>query len=260
MIKQMSPADVRELLGISRSAMRYYMSKGLISAKKNEENGYSYFSGNDLLELIDVAYYRNCMDADADDIKRLTFAPSLTEMEANYEEEIDAYEKKIKKQLVYLDMLRDFDKQIKRAIKCQNKIREVYLDAPFYLYYPELDRNVNVRADHFQVSYWVSEFAMEGDGPVYKRSSMMVGVEFVETLDTDFPGIPYQKIFGGNFLYTSFCSERELNDVAMLEPVVAYAKTHGYKLAEPMFIRYLLTFRKEGVGRCHCYEVYLPIV
>ena len=98
MIKQMSPADVRELLGISRSAMRYYMSKGLISAKKNEENGYSYFSGNDLLELIDVAYYRNCMDADADDIKRLTFAPSLMEMEANYEEEIDAYEKKIKKQ------------------------------------------------------------------------------------------------------------------------------------------------------------------
>ncbi len=34
MKKQFSPGDIRNLLGISRSAIRYYMDKGLISARK----------------------------------------------------------------------------------------------------------------------------------------------------------------------------------------------------------------------------------
>ncbi|MGM9567616.1 MAG: MerR family transcriptional regulator [Clostridia bacterium] len=258
MIKRMLPVHIRKLLGISRSAMRYYMRKGLLTAKKDEDNGYSYFSGGDLLELIDVAYYRNCLNAETEDIKKLTYAESLEEQEANYSEQIDAFEEKIKRQEFYLTMLRDFDKQIKRAIKWQNQIGKVHIDAPFYLYYPELNSHVDIHAEHFQVSYWISEFGIEEGQVVFRRSSMMVGAEFVDILDTEFPGIRYQKIFAGDFLYTSFCSDKDMSDPSLLEDCVAYAKEHHYALSEPILIRYLLTLRRNG-KRCHCFEAYLPL-
>lgn len=258
LIKRMLPVHIRELLGIGRSSMRYYMKKGLISAKKDEHNGYSYFGGGDLLELIDVAYYRNCMDADTDDIKKLTYAGSLEEQEANYHKQICAFAEKIRRQEKYLEMLRDFDKQLKRAIKCKDTIREVRLDAPFYFYYPELDNRVDVRAEHFQVSYWISEFDAENGKPVYRRSSMMVGTEFVDILDADFPHISYKKFPPGAYLYTAFVTNKELEDPALIEPLYAYATEHGFEIAEPMFVRYLVTFREKG-ERCHCYEAYIPL-
>lgn len=258
LIKRMLPVHIRELLGIGRSSMRYYMKKGLLSAKKDEHNGYSYFGGGDLLELIDVAYYRNCLNADTEDIKKLTYADSLEEQEANYYEQVCAFEEKIRRQEKYLVMLQDFDKQLRRAIECKDTIRRVHLDAPFYFYYPELDSRVDVRAEHFQVSYWISEFDVKEGHPAYCRSSMMVGTEFVDILDSDFPHISYKKFLPGDYLYTVFISERELEDPAMMEPLYRYGIEHRYPMKEPMFIRYLVTFRENG-KRCHCYEAYIPL-
>ena len=113
MIKRMLPVHIRELLGIGRSSMRYYIKKGLLSVKKDENNGYTYFDGGDLLELIDVAFYRNCMDADTDHIKKMTYASSLEEQERNYNEQICDFEEEIRRKQAYLEMLKDFDKQSK---------------------------------------------------------------------------------------------------------------------------------------------------
>ncbi|MBQ4093014.1 MAG: MerR family transcriptional regulator [Firmicutes bacterium] len=258
MIKRMLPNHIRELLGIGRSSMRYYMGKGLISGKKDENNGYTYFDGGDLLEIIDVAFYRNCMDADTSDIKKLTYASSLEEQEEHYSLQIDAFEEKIKRQQAYLEMLKNFDKQLKRALRSKDRIRKVHLDAPFYFYYPELDSHVDIRAELFQVSYWISEFEAEEDCPVYRRSAMMIGTEFVDILDADFPDIRYKKFPPGEYLYTVFNSDKEPENASMLEEIYAYAKEHHYEIAEPMFLRYLVTFRENGV-RTHAYEAYVPL-
>ena len=89
MKKQYSPSEIRNLLNVSRSAMRYYKEKGLINNETNESNGYSFYSGSDLLEIIDVAFFRNCLDANADDIHSITYAESAEEARDNYKKQIE---------------------------------------------------------------------------------------------------------------------------------------------------------------------------
>ena len=256
MIKRMSPVHIRELLGIGRSSVRYYIKKGLISVKKDENNGYSYFDGGDLLELIDVAFYRNCLDADTEAIKKMTYAGSLEEQERNYAAQIDDFEAEIRRKEAYLVMLKDFDKQLKRAIKSKDTIRRVRLDAPFYFYY--LDSHVDIRAELFQVSYWISEFGIEGGKPVYRCSPMMVGLEFVDILDDLYPNVKYRKFRPGEYLYSVMVSDKEPEDPALLEDLCAYGREHQCEMEEPMFVRYLATFREDGI-RKHCYEGYIPL-
>ena len=105
MKKTFTPAEIRHLLGISRSAIRYYKDKGLISVKKNEENGYSYYGGSDLLELIDVSFYRNCLDSNADEIRELIFSSSPEEIHGHYRDCIAGFKEKIRRQHFVPDLL-----------------------------------------------------------------------------------------------------------------------------------------------------------
>ena len=47
--------DVAEIVGMSRDALRFYEKKGIIHARK-KENGYRYYSENDIYKLMYIIY------------------------------------------------------------------------------------------------------------------------------------------------------------------------------------------------------------
>ena len=49
--------DVAELIGMSRDSLRYYEKRGLLPSKK-EDNGYRYYTEEDLGRLISILYQR----------------------------------------------------------------------------------------------------------------------------------------------------------------------------------------------------------
>lgn len=257
MIKEMSPVEVRDLLGISRSAIRYYTEKGLITSKKNEQNGYSYYSGADLLELIDVAFFRKCLNATVDEIHDITYAASLDEYLEVYAHQNDLFEEEIQRRMESLIMLRDFEHQIKHALSFQNKFTELILKEPVYLFYPESGLHMDIHSVLFSVSYWVSKFRLRDGIGIHEESPMMVGKRYVSFLDKEFPSIRYHKIADEGYLYTSFISDKEMKDPAILETVLTLAKEEGVSCGETVYIRYLLTFRREN-ERSHFYEAYFP--
>lgn len=61
--------DVSELSGFSRDTLRFYEKKGIISAKK-KENGYRYYSYEDIFKLSNILYSRK-MNICLDDIEEL---------------------------------------------------------------------------------------------------------------------------------------------------------------------------------------------
>lgn len=54
--------DVADLVGISRDALRFYEKKGVITARK-KENGYRYYSENDIYKLVYILYHRKMNDS-----------------------------------------------------------------------------------------------------------------------------------------------------------------------------------------------------
>ena len=53
--------DVAELIGMSRDSLRYYEKRGLLPSKK-EDNGYRYYTEEDLGRLISILYQRLLSD------------------------------------------------------------------------------------------------------------------------------------------------------------------------------------------------------
>lgn len=260
MKKQYSPSEVRNLLNISRSAMRYYKEKGLISNEKNESNGYSFYSGSDFLEIIDVGFFRNCLDANADDIHSITYAESAADAYKNYVKQIETLEENIRKQQESLKQARSVDERWKRAIDHLDQIFEISTEntETIYLYYPDEENNPDIHTNLFSVSYWTTEFTLENDEPVYRETSFMLDKDFLRYLEEKSPDIRKREFPKGKFLYTAFCSELPEESPELIVPFIQYAKEHDIKLAAPFYVSYMYTFRQNG-KRCHLYEAYLPI-
>ncbi|MBQ1251420.1 MAG: MerR family transcriptional regulator [Firmicutes bacterium] len=260
MKKQYSPSEIRNLLNVSRSAMRYYKEKGLINNETNESNGYSFYSGSDLLEIIDVAFFRNCLDANADDIHSITYAESAEEARDNYKKQIEKLEETIRRQQESLKLAKDFDARLHRAMEHLDKIIEIPAahNDKMYLYYPDEEHNPDSHSHLFSVSYWTTEFGMRNGEPVYLETSFMIDKDFLRYLEEKSPGIRKREFPKGRFLYGTVCSELPEESPELLEPFLKYAKEQNITLAEPFYVSYMNTFRQNG-KRCHFYEVYLPI-
>lgn len=260
MKKQYSPAEVRNLLNISRSAMRYYKEKGLISNEKNESNGYSFYSGSDFLEIIDVSFFRNCLDANADDIHSIICAESAEESYENYAKQVVKLEENIKKLQESLELARSVDERWRRAMNAMDTIVEVSNEnsETVYLYYPDEEFNPDIHTHLFSVSYWTTEFSVENGEPGYLETSFMLDKDFLRYLEEKSPNIRKREFPKGRLLYTAFCSELPEESPELVEPFIKYAKEHNITLTEHIYVCYMYTFRKNG-KRCHFYEAYLPI-
>ena len=71
--------QIREMLDLSRSAIRYYVKKGLISVDKNDENGYQSFNQKNFSDLRDISYLRQMLGFGIKDIQNCFNASSLEE-------------------------------------------------------------------------------------------------------------------------------------------------------------------------------------
>ena len=54
--------DVSRIVGMSRDALRFYEKKGVIRSQK-KENGYRYFSEDDIYRLMCIVYHRKMNDS-----------------------------------------------------------------------------------------------------------------------------------------------------------------------------------------------------
>ena len=61
--------DVANLMGLSRDTLRYYEKRGVLSSKK-EENGYRYYTEEDIYRLFSILYQRK-MDIGLDDLEQI---------------------------------------------------------------------------------------------------------------------------------------------------------------------------------------------
>lgn len=260
MKKQYSPADVRKLLNVSRSAMRYYKEKGLISNEKNESNGYSYYSGSDFLEIIDVGFFRNCLDANADDIHSITYAESAEESYDNFVKQVKKLEDNISRMQESLDLACSVVERWRCAMNAIDRIVEISneKEETVYLYYPDDDFNPDIHSNLFSVSYWTTEFSICDGEPVYNETSFMLDKDFLRYLEEISPDIRKREFPRGRMLYTAICSELPEESPELVAPFVEYAKEHDIPLVGNIYVSYMYTFRRNG-KRCHFYEAFLPI-
>ena len=100
-------SEMGKLLGLSNDAIRFYEKKGLVHPSVNEENHYRYYTMTNMLELLDVIYYRH-LDLTIADICKFSETMNPVEMMELLKEKEKMtrkrirYEKQLLKKVVYI--------------------------------------------------------------------------------------------------------------------------------------------------------------
>lgn len=109
--------EVSNMLGIGIDAIRFYEKKGLVHPQKNPVTQYRYYSMHNILELLDVIYYRE-LDLSLSDITSILQTGDKDSMKALLAEKRKQaerrmrYEKQLIKKLEYIEGIYDhLDKQ-----------------------------------------------------------------------------------------------------------------------------------------------------
>ena len=112
MKKYSTISEISKLLGLSTDTIRFYEKKGLVHPHVNPENNYRMYTLMNVLELLDVIYYRH-LDFPLSDIYELskTLKPSYTiELIEKKEEETKRkiyYEQQLLKKNVLFKILKN---------------------------------------------------------------------------------------------------------------------------------------------------------
>lgn len=110
--------DVASMMGVSRDTLRFYEKKGILAVRK-KENGYRYYTDEDIFELSSIFYHRK-MNMGLDEIESLRTSDSSYQSNAIFaDQKIREEEEKILKHqqtLVRLHLFRDECRKIERHL------------------------------------------------------------------------------------------------------------------------------------------------
>lgn len=94
MKKTYSISEIGKLLGLGNDAIRFYEKKGLVHPKSNPQNQYRMFSFKNVLELLDVIYYRH-LNLSIAEIQQLAQQKDLTQMMDLLDDKVEETKKRI---------------------------------------------------------------------------------------------------------------------------------------------------------------------
>ncbi len=71
--------EVAKLFHVSTDTLRYYEKIGLLSSKKNKENGYRYYCYDEIIRIMDILFFRN-LELPVKEIKRVLTQLDITDI------------------------------------------------------------------------------------------------------------------------------------------------------------------------------------
>ncbi|MBI6871860.1 MerR family transcriptional regulator [Clostridium aciditolerans] len=134
--------EVSNFFNISKDALRYYDKFGLITPKKDELNGYRYYTEEDIVKLPYLISLKE-LDMPLEEIKLMLYHKSLREMTSIFKNQENVIDNKIKKLEKIKNTIIEYEEDFNKAINYINKFEIV--ENPLFIYKVqnyELDENM----------------------------------------------------------------------------------------------------------------------
>ncbi len=242
-----TPGEIREMLDLSRSALRYYIRKGLLDVDKNDENGYHTFTQNNLSALRDISYLRQMLDFSITDIKDCFNATTPDDYEAIFIKKKASLENEIAQKIIQRDRLAEWEKYLRHLKQSPDTINVVEFPSPFVFSStasPSLDK----------LSLLCSSFQLEGDTVAFSGYGYCLDEpdeSAQENLNTIY------RFPRGKYIYAMSSSEYGMDDPALLTSALNWAKEHHYEVKGPIQVDYFFRIKEEGKYR-YFYAITIP--
>lgn len=272
--------DVARIVGLSRDALRFYEKKGVISARK-KENGYRYYSEDDIYKLMYILYHRKT-NSSLEDIEGLMTEEKTTDfMRRHIGQRIQAEMEAMEHHRQAIARLRLMEKDIQRIEQCMNQcslrkfplayimgdcadlqegLRKWFdlssslpgLDMTYFyniLSYGENGGNGENRMGNGKTE----NKKLDNKGTrllFYKELEAVLGDKFD-------PGL-YPMTEETDCIYMVTASENTLPDRAMVEQMICWGQSHGIETEGTVYANDMTSFFDRGKAT-YFLELYMPI-
>ena len=230
-----TPGQIREMLDLSRSALRYYIRKGLLDVEKNDENGYHTFTSNNLSDLRDISYLRQMLDFSIDDIQDCFNAVTPDEYEAVFTRRKALLESEIAQKQLQRDRLK----------RTPDSVSIVEFE-PF-VFSPTASLSLD------KLPLLCGSFKLENGAASFGG----YGYCFDEPLNNEARQPDVIHFPAGKYIYAMCRSEYGMDNPELLTPTLKWAGEQGFSVRGPIQVDYFFRIKENGKYQFY-YAITIP--
>ena len=257
--------DVSRIVGLSRDALRFYEKKGVIRANK-KENGYRYFSDEDIYRLMCIVYRRKMNDSLEEIRESVKDNRSVASMRQHLEQRIREEEEEIlrrRQSIARLSLsLRDMD----RIDECMGKYSlkdfpQAYILDTCEDIYDGLRQwfSMSSEVSGLDMAYFYNMFCVENESLENRGTQLLVykGLEHFISKSFDLSGYPMTDAVP--CIYTIESSKELLPDYAVARKMADWAERQGITPSGMLYSNNMSSFLGEETDTYYL-ELYMPVI
>ncbi len=257
--------DVSRIVGLSRDALRFYEKKGVIRANK-KENGYRYFSDEDIYRLMCIVYRRKMNDSLEEIREFVKDNRSVAGMRQHLKQRIKAEEEEILRHRQSIARLRLSLKDIDRIEAHMGKYSmrdfpQAYILNTCEDIYDGLRQwfSMSSEVSGLDMTYFYNMFCVENGSLENRGTQLLVyrGLEHYISDSFDLSGYPLTDTVP--CIYTIVSSEELLPDHAAAEKMTDWAEKQGLMPSGMLYSNNMCSFLGEETDTYYL-ELYMPVI
>lgn len=247
--------EVSDFLGLSRDTLKFYEKKGLVTPQKNYENGYRYYSDNNIYDILIINFYRD-LDIEIKEIQGIQEKRDLQDINSLLTGKISEVEDRIKQYRNLLKRLKatkidcaKIDKHLGnftiKEMQSMEIIKEIS-HTKAYKEFPYKSRNKNSQRLTLHGLFREIQFdqtGITGERYIVLKEGKHQQGEFIS----------YPKC-----LYTVIESGREDIDQSVGDSIRSFALENNHQLLGKCYVGLLLSTYKKNIEKRYL-ELYIPI-
>lgn len=259
--------EVAKLFDVSTDTLRYYEKIGILLSHKNGENGYRYYSYDEIVVLMDILFFRN-MELSIKDIKQI-----ITKMDVGDIKNILYQNQRIvENRIQELIKLKKTIAQVASQYElCEQRLGKFSIVTAPNFKYKLLSKQANELIDMIQkykkenwgwmdsIRYTFLYISQEELLKNKNFCSAQIGISFDEENLCMLDPSEQQELSSlseGEYLYTIVDTSYYEQDNKLLRKALDWLKKEGRQVKGPLIGRYMASSHKDGLDY---YEVWIAI-
>lgn len=260
--------DVANLMGMSRDTLRYYEKRGILSSEKGD-NGYRYYTEQDVAKLIGVLYQRK-MDIRLSDMETLWTEDGtldkLTEItNTRLEEERQAI-RRHEQTIARLQITRSDCENIRHHLNqvVMKNFPEAYVIVPHTTMQESVELWFQYARDFcgLDMMYVFDEYTWQHKEGIlctdYRNTQLILHRELHDIVDYDIPE-QTTPVTHSSLCVSSYCiSENRTPSAAMIQPMITWAESQGLMVSHQLYSTFAFQGSHDG-RKVYYLQIYIPV-
>lgn len=261
--------DVAAMTGVSRDTLRFYEKKGIITVRK-KENGYRYYSEDDIFELSSIFYHRK-MNIGLDEIEHLWSGDASFETAAKVtQQQIEAEEQEILKHQQALIRLQLFQEECRKISQNLNKVSVRSLPKAYVIetcktpqegviaWFCQSQKEPGLDM-LYTYDFYTYDEQSEEDMMKFQNSSLLLYKELADCLSSSFNVSSYPMTGITDCLYTIVESHDRVPSSKTVRSMLNWGKEHDFYMGNHIVSDYIMHGMQGGTFTYYL-EIYIPII